>query len=156
MTISTTLSEHLQRLDVKYDLIPHPHTESSMQSAQKAHVPGNQLAKGVVVRDGDHYAMVVVPSAKHIDRDWLRSQFGDTAELASEADLSRVFYDCAPGAVPPIGKAWGLDTYLDESLVGQPEVYFEAGDHEDLVRLSGEDFEALLKDAERGAYSQTI
>lgn len=156
MAISTTLGNYLAQNGIDYDLIPHPRTYDSMHTAQQAHIPGDRLAKAVIVQDGGEYTMVVVPSDEHVDLARIRRIVGESVELTSEADLSRLFPDCALGAVPPTGAAWGLDTYLDESLLGLPEVYFEAGDHEELVRVSGDSFEQLLKDADRGHYGQTI
>jgi len=63
-------------------------------------------------------------------------------------DLAIMFPDCELGAVPALGPAYKLDTVVDESLRGQEEIYFEAGDHEELIRVSGGDFESLLQDAD--------
>jgi Ala-tRNA(Pro) deacylase len=46
-----------------------------------------------------------------------------------------------------------METILDNRLVGLSEVYFEAGDHEDLVRVDGETFVRLLKEAQHGDIS---
>jgi Ala-tRNA(Pro) deacylase len=156
MAISTTLREYLEQQQVTYELIPHPRTGSSMESAQEAHVPGNRLAKAVIIREDDDYSMVVVPSVEHVDLAMLREGFGHGVELATEPELDDLFPDCASGAVPPIGPAWGMDTYLDECLLEEDEVYFEAGDHEDLVRVTGEQFVKLLGDARRGHYGHTL
>jgi len=64
-----------------------------------------------------------------------------------------LFDDCEPGAVPPLGPAYGIETLLDESLTSVADVFFEAGDHELLVHLRGEIFQALLRGARRGYYS---
>jgi len=156
MAISMTLGNFLIKHQVNYDLIPHPHTGSSMETAQEAHIPGSRLAKAVILKEDDHYLMVVIPSVEHVDLTEVRQHFGAGMELASEAELSRLFPDCSFGAIPPTGAAWGLDTYLDECLLDEPEIFFEAGDHEDLVRVSGEQFVELMEDAERGHYGHTI
>ena len=49
MAISTTLKDVLDQQQVAFELIPHPHTGSSMETAQQAHVPGNRLAKAVII-----------------------------------------------------------------------------------------------------------
>lgn len=152
MTISATLKGFLDRQQASYELVPHPRTGSSMETAEEAHVPGKRLAKAVIVREQGSYAMVVVPSAMHVDLAILRQQLGHDAELATEATLAELFPDCAVGAVPPVGAAWGLETYLDDCLLDEQEVYFEAGDHEELVRMSGEQFRRLLENAKRGHY----
>ena len=157
MTISSTLNEFLKQQEVAFELIPHPHTGSSMDSAQQAHVPGNRLAKAVVLKSDGNYSMVIVPSVEHVDLAVLREQLGTGLELATESELGELFPDCDVGAVPPIGPAWGMDTYLDECfLANDEEIYFEAGDHEDLVRVSGEQFQKLLGDARHGHYGHTI
>jgi Ala-tRNA(Pro) deacylase len=157
VTISSTLNEFLNQQKVAFELIPHPHTGSSMDSAQQAHVPGNRLAKAVVLKGDGNYSMVIVPSVEHVDLAVLREQLGTGLELATESELGELFPDCDVGAVPPIGPAWGMDTYLDECfLANDEEIYFEAGDHEDLVRVSGEQFQKLLGDARHGHYGHTI
>ena len=96
MAMSITLEEFLSQHNASYDLIPHPHTGSSMETAEEAHVPGMQLAKAVVIRDDDRYLMVVVPSAEHVDMAQLRRQFGHAVVMASEsAGVASIF--CVQG-----------------------------------------------------------
>ena len=66
----------------------------------------------------------------------------------NEIDLADVFSDCETGAVPALGPAYDLDTIVDPSLRGQQDIYFEGGDHKELVHLAGEDFEELMEEAE--------
>jgi Ala-tRNA(Pro) deacylase len=156
MAISVTLKDFLDQQQVAFELIPHPHTGSSMETVQQARVPGNRLAKAVIIKEDDNYSMVIVPSVEHVDLALLRQNFGHGVELATESELRELFPDCAIDALPPIGAAWGLDTYLDECLLDEPEVFFEAGDHEDLVRMSGDQFQQLLGNARRGHYGYTL
>lgn len=156
MAISPTLKNYLAQHNVDYTLLPHPHTGSSMETAEAAHVPGGALAKAVVMKGDDKRVMVVIPSNLHVDVAEFRRRVGHGFELATESDITDAFPDCAVGAVPPIGPAWGIDAYLDEGLLEHEEIFFEAGDHEELVRLKVSDFENLLGDAERGRFGNTI
>ncbi len=156
MAISVTLEEFLSRQHAQYALIPHPHTGSSMETAEQAHVRGQQLAKAVILKEEERYLMVVVPSVEHVDLAALRAQFGHSVELATEDELAQLFPDCAVGAIPPAGPAWGMETYLDECLLDEPEVFFEAGDHEELVRIDGGQFAQMLSSARRGHYGHTL
>lgn len=156
MAMSLTLEDFLSQHNASYDLIPHPHTGSSMETAEESHVPGMRLAKAVVIRDDGRYLMVVVPSAEHVDMGVLRQQFGHDVTMASEGELADLFPDCEIGAVPPLGLAWGVDTYVDESLLTEDEVYFESGDHESVVRVSGDQFESLMERAERGYFGRLM
>lgn len=156
MTISTSVKNHLKKQGIDFDLISHPRTIHSTDTALEAHVPGNRLAKAVIIRKGEDFIMVIIPSDEHVDLTQLNRLFAEPLDLASESELGQLIPDCSLGAVPAIGPVWGLDTYLDKSLLGLPEVFFEGGDHIELVRVSGDDFDRLLKDAERGHYGHTI
>ena len=61
--------------------------------------------------------------------------------------------DCATGAIPPLGPVYGLDVIVDHSLMGQPEIYFEGGDHRELICVAGRDFPRLLPNALYGTFS---
>ena len=71
MAISNKLRLYLKQHDVKYRLISHPHSASSMESAEKAHVPGDALAKGILVKEDGEYLMVVLPSDYYVELDTL-------------------------------------------------------------------------------------
>jgi len=156
MSIATTLKSFLEGKPVRYDLVAHPHTGSSMDTAAEAHVPGDRLAKAVIVKSDDDPLMVVVPSDYHVHLGLLHRYLGEGVGLATETELATLFPDCEPGAVPALGQAYSLRTLLDSSLLDQPEVYLEAGDHETLVRLGGEDFRALMEGAEQVDVGQHI
>jgi Ala-tRNA(Pro) deacylase len=54
--------------------------------------------------------------------------------------------------------AYGIKTIWDpkSSLGKQDEVFFEAGDHQSLVRMIGVQFHELMAPAERGEFSHHI
>ena len=64
------------------------------------------------------------------------------------------FWSLHCNAVPALGPAYGLETLVDESLLGVPEVWFEAGDHTTLVRVSGAAFRTLMEQARVAAISE--
>ena len=68
-------------------------------------------------------------------------------------ELLELFKDCEPGALPPLGLAYGVDTILDQSLVDAPDIYSEADDHRALVHVSGSGFLKLMANAPRGQIS---
>jgi Ala-tRNA(Pro) deacylase len=55
-----------------------------------------------------------------------------------------------------LGQAYGLMVLVDETLLDQDEIYFEAGDHTELVHVSGQDFEALMVHAGHGQFSRHV
>lgn len=158
MAIAARLESYLRERGVEYAIETHPHSEFSMETAQKAHVHGDALAKGVLVEGDDGYLLVVVPADYVVELGSLRKLLGKVVGLAVEADLGKVFDDCELGAVPPIGMAYDVRTIWDpsSSLGKLDEVFFEAGDHESLVRMSGAQFHELMAPAERGGFSHHI
>ena len=153
MTIAITQERFLVQRKAEYDLLLHPHTASSLETALAAHIPADQLAKAVVVKEGTDYAIVIIPASRWLQMDDLRKQLGRDLHLATEEEIATLFKDCEPGAVPPLGPAYGVETLLDEALASLDDVYFEAGDHEQLVHIRGEEFQDLLRGVRRGYYS---
>jgi len=153
MGIAMKLSDYLKANAVQYDVVNHPHSGSSMQTARASNVPARCLAKAVVLEDDTHKMMAVLPASRRLKLGELQASNGRALRLAPEAELKYLFNDCEPGAVPPVGVAYGIETVWDESLMEQPEMYFEAGDHETLVHMKTRDFIGLMKGARHSAFS---
>jgi Ala-tRNA(Pro) deacylase len=153
MPIAQTLKKYLTKNRVKYDVIAHEPTNSSMRTAEACHIPGDRLAKAVLLRDEMGYAVAVLPASRHIRLSDLKRQFGDDVRLASEREIVELFSDCARGAIPALGECYGLDIVIDSSIEDQPDIYIEAGDHATLVHMSQEQFADLTATAQHGRFS---
>jgi len=156
MTTANTVEKYLQDKAVAYDVVPHEHTSSSLQSARSAHVPPEQLAKAVLLEDGEHFLMAVLPSACHLNLADLRRQLGREVGMAAEDEIKDIFNDCALGAVPALGPAYGLETVYEDSLARQPEIFFEAGDHENLVHMQTSDYLSILRGCGHGNFCEPL
>lgn len=111
-----------------------------------------QRAKAVVLKQGRHRWMVVVPASAHLNMERLGYPTNDPVEPASEQDLRDLFPDCGLGAIPPIGPAYGVETWIDRTLLDQLEICFDSGDPDGLVRVTHDQFEQLLGPVRRGNY----
>jgi Ala-tRNA(Pro) deacylase len=145
MSIALTLQKYLAHKGIAYDLLPHRHTDTSLNSATSAHIPADKLAKSVILEDESGYVMAVIPANRHVKIGKLNQVLNRHMGLATEPELQQLFADCDPGAIPPVGEAYGIDTVIDDSFNNCPDVYFEAGDHEDLIHLKGTSFRKLMK-----------
>ena len=130
MAMSTTLKQYLTQQHITYDLVPHRHTESSMNAAGAAHISAAKIAKPVILEDENGYVMAVVPAHHHVRINKLNKVLGRKMGLATEQELKSLFLDCEVGAIPPIGQAYGIETIIDDCLGKCPDLYLEAGDHE--------------------------
>lgn len=153
MTIAPTLHKYLATENIQYDEIPHVYTMTTARAAQACHVPGDRVAKAIVLRRNGGYMLAVLPASHHLRMTELRERFGDDVDMAGEGEISELFVDCATGAVPAAGRCYGLDSIVEESIQKQPEVYVEAGDHETLLHMSRAQFARLTADAMHGRFS---
>lgn len=156
MSIAPTLQRYLAAEDIQYDVIPHDPTLSSMRTAEVCLISGDCLAKGIVLRRNSGYVLAVLPASHHIRLSDLRSQLGDSVEMAKEAEIDRLFSDCVHGAVPPIGQCYGLPLVVDDSIEAQPEIYMEAGDHETLLHMDRAQFVHLTANARHCRFSDKL
>jgi len=154
--MAKVIKQYLDAHGVKYDVIGHAHTSSSIRTAEAAHVPGDQLAKGVVLRDVNGHLMAILPATHYLDIGQMNAWLDRKLDLLPEDDLLGLFTDCEPGAVPPIGTAYGMEAVLDEALARQSDIYFEAGNHRELVHVDAEQFSYIEGRARRGHFSHHI
>jgi Ala-tRNA(Pro) deacylase len=120
-------------------------------------VPPRQVAKSVILEDERGCVMAVLPADLRVHVGALARLLGrHDLHLSDEARVSAIFHDCAPGAVPALGMAWGVQTIVDPALESVPEVYIEAGDHEQLVKLTREDFNALMREAQHAQFAHAL
>lgn len=146
MEIATTLVKYLADHSIAYDRLVHRHTASSLDSARVTNIPGNEVAKSVILEDEQGYVMAVVPATRHVKIGELNRLLGRHMGLATEPELARLFSDCELGAIPPVGQAYGMQTVVDDSLDQCNDIYFEAGNHEELIHIKGNTFRKLMKD----------
>ena len=154
MYIAETVSAFLSALDVGFDVVRHRHTHDSATTALRAHVPVDHVAKAVLLCDRDEFVLAVLPASHRIDGEALAIELGDRpVSVAEEEHIRLVFRDCECGALPPVGPAYGIDTIVDLNLLNAADVYFEAGDHEHLIHVTGADFRRLMTGARHGLFA---
>ncbi len=152
MTIATRLKHHLDAKGLPFDMIPHPYAATASECAEAAHVPGDHLAKSVLIHMEEGPMLAVVPSNHQIDLSALQSVTDRRLGLAAESEMQDLFDDCDLGAAPPVGEAYGVPTIVDNSLSGLDKIWFEAGDHKTLIEMRGKDFDKLMKGAEHASF----
>jgi len=144
MSISRTLNAYLDHERVHYDVLPHPEAFRALAIAQTLHTPGKEMAKVVIVKVQERFAMTVLPASWNVDLHRLRTVFAThRVRLATEDEIIGLFPDCELGAMPPFGNLYGLPVYVDQSLTEDEEIVFQAGTHSDAIRMRYWDFASL-------------
>jgi Ala-tRNA(Pro) deacylase len=141
----TRLKEFLEENEVEFVTVPHSQAFTAQEIAAAAHVPGKELAKTVMVKLDGKLAMVVLPGPDHVSMTRLEAVSGARqVELASEEEFAERFPTCEVGAMPPFGNLWDLPVFVDQRLREDEEIFFNAGSHTELMKLSYTDYERLV------------
>ena len=156
MGMAISLQAFFESHPLHYSVVPHDFTESSQHSAAAAHRTGYKVAKSVLLKDDESFLLAVLPACYRLDLGQLSHALGRNLDLATETEVATQFGDCALGAIPPAGVLYDLDTIVDEALIEQDDIYFEAGDHEQLIHMNRRDFGKLLGNARRGRFSHPV
>ena len=144
------LDEHM----IPFDLVAHPHSQTSAETARAAGVTLDRVAKGVLLDSMDCQMVAMIPADQEVQLGKLRQDVGVEFSLADEASVSRLFPECDPGVVPGLPNAWGVEMVWDDALMAQPDVYLEAGDHERLLHIETRYLREAFGDAPHCHFTQ--
>lgn len=140
------LQEFLDENHIRYVSMRHSPAFTAQEIAAAAHIPGQEMAKTVVVKLDGELALVVLPAPEMVRMNHLRLETGASqAEIASEEEFKGRFPDCETGAMPPFGNLYGMTTFVEKSLAADEEIAFNAGTHTELIRMAFEDYRNLVQ-----------
>jgi Ala-tRNA(Pro) deacylase len=144
MAIATTVGDALEFEDIDFRVLRRP----AGDSLQACGVEPEAHAKALLLKDAHGYVLTVTSAARVPNVDFLRRALHRELVPAGEEDLDQLFCDCELGSVPPIGPWYRVPTIVEASLCERPRVFFDGGEPRSLVRVTGQGFARLLKDAE--------
>jgi len=147
MGIAITLKEYLSDHNTSYEQVYHTRTGCTLETSEVAHISGDKMVKPVLLGDDNRYFLALIPATHRLEIETLNDILDRDLVLMPDAEVARAFSDCELGSIPPIGDAYGIETWVDSCLVGQDDVYFESGDHELLLHTTVDDFKSLLGEA---------
>ena len=140
------VQEFLNNSSVSYDVLDHAPVFTAQQMAAIEHEPGKYVAKPVLVKVDGRHIMCVLAACCKIDLGSLKKQLGaKKAELADEKEIGEIFEDCELGAEPPFGNLYNLPVIIDKMLASDDHIVFQAGTHEQAIRLSMKDYKKLVE-----------
>jgi len=147
VSTSITVRRYLDKQDVRYATTVFDGKLEDMFSKGNDKVNPTQIAKAVVLKDFRGMLMAVLPGPNQLNIEALNRQLHRNLRIAEIEDYQTIFADCAPGILPPLGEAYGFETVVDDGLLDQDLVYFVSGNNNELVRISGYDFQLLHSNA---------
>jgi Ala-tRNA(Pro) deacylase len=146
MPVAKKLKAFLDKSKVGYHVLKHHERFTASEIAQALHVPGQDLAKVVMIQLDGRLVMAVLPANHRVNlAAFAESAGGELAVLATEQEFKDTFPDCEVGAMPPFGNLYGVDVFVDESLTADEQIVFEGGNHHEAVKLAYADFAGLVQ-----------
>jgi Ala-tRNA(Pro) deacylase len=136
------LTEALDAAGVRYDVIPHEHTESAADEARALGLPLDGVAKTLVVETAQGNIRAVLPASERISTTKLAKILDErrkSIHLAPEETLRSEYPEFEFGAVPPIGGAHRDRVIVDSHVADHDSIVLEAGSHDDSIRIATDD-----------------
>ena len=139
------LQDYLDQHEIRYVTISHSPAYTAQRIAELTRIPGKELAKTVIVKIDDKFAMAVLPASRRVNLRHMQEAIGaDDVTLSSEEEFRELFPDCEVGAMPPFGNLYDIGVYVAEQLTEDDEIAFNSGTHSELVQMSYRDFANLV------------
>ncbi len=133
--IPDRIDQYLREHHLPYVHSTHVRAISAQRFAAAEHVPGDRIAKPVVVSIDGKLALAVVSATQRVDTEELRRALGaKKVELAPETTFQERFAGCEVGAEPPL-RLFGLQLYVDAALARARRIVMRGGTHEDAIEL---------------------
>jgi Ala-tRNA(Pro) deacylase len=140
------IPEFLEKCHCHFERVSHGPTYTSERMAHELHVPGQRVAKSVLLRanGGYRYVVAVLPSSKKLDLNRASRLLGGTSlRLARKEEICERCPDCECGILPPFGSRYTMQTIVDSSLAENEEIVFEGNTHEEAIRMNFGEFRRL-------------
>lgn len=146
MAVLARLERFLKEHNTAFKTLEHTEAFTAQEVAAEMHVPGKELAKVVMLKGEKGFVMAVLPASRRVDIHRLKNILGEKdLRLSTEEEFKALFPDCEPGAEPPFGNLYNIDTLVDKTLTEDEQIFFNAGTHTSAVKIDYKDYAALVK-----------
>ncbi len=143
---SDQLESYLEEVQAPHLVRHHSRSMTALQLAEAENINPHEVAKVVILKDSEHYYMMVLPADYQLDLRAVRETIGNPEiTLAPESELATLFPDCEVGAMPPFGMLYQMPVYAETSLSDDKEIEFHAGSHQDAIRMKYSHWHAMVK-----------
>ena len=148
MTCKERVEAYLREQRVPFESQHHRVTFTAQEVAASEHLPGDVVAKVVMVFADADMVMLVLPASHRANLSKVAAELGViNVWLADEHEFSEIFRDCEIGAMPPFGNLYGVPVYVDRTLAEDEVIVFQAGTHSDTISMRYADYARLVQPA---------
>jgi Ala-tRNA(Pro) deacylase len=131
---------------IPFEELHHPQAYTAQEVARREHVSGHRVAKVVVVVADGRPVELILPASRRVNLGRVRSVLGAReARLATEEEMAACFRDCEVGAIPALRHWQDVAVLMDQALNVEGDIVFQAGTHQDAVRLNLRDWYEMVR-----------
>jgi len=146
----------LDESKVEYNHITHEHVHHSSDAAKIRGTNLEDAAKAIVLKvefkdekndstKSFKFIQAVLSADQRIDLKKLKILLQSKNVSLASPDEVLEKTGCTIGSVPPFGKLFNIQMYMDESLLKKDLIVFSAGTHNDSIQLKAEDYYKILE-----------
>jgi prolyl-tRNA editing enzyme YbaK/EbsC (Cys-tRNA(Pro) deacylase) len=142
--ILAMLDEH----DVKYRHLTHEPTRTSAEAAKVRGLSMRIGGKALLMKagTGDRFVIVVMSAALKLNSNALRRELGVDRLRFATVDELKELTGLVPGCVPPFGEPiLPFALYVDQSILANDRIAFNAGSLTDSVIMAVDDWRRLTR-----------
>lgn len=139
MDVYERIIELLDEEDVEYEVMEHEPVYTSEDAAKIRDTDVSMGAKALVLMADKKPVLVVVPGNERLDFKKFKKEFGVKDLRMAKPNEVKEVTSLEIGAIPPVGKAMGLESYYDNSFKEKDIVAFNAGSHTKSIKIQAQD-----------------
>lgn len=120
------------------------HHEPTLTSEDSAKARGEDIkigGKALVLKIDNNFRILVLSAAKRLDSNLVKKYFNAKNVRFADRDELMELTNLVPGSVPPFGNPIiGLELYVDNSIIENEKIAFNAGSLTDSIVMSVKDY----------------
>ena len=139
--LSNQITKFLDQAKVKYNVLEHKMVFTAHDVGATTKKKLGEIAKVVLVRADNTYALIVVPAGKYIDLAGIKKALkAKKVSIAKEKDIL-THLKTKVGLLHPFGSQYKVQTLLDKGMAKSKKMIASAGSFTHSVELGLKDFE---------------
>jgi len=156
MAIPKKIIEFFKKNKIKYEPIEHRTVYTAYDKAATLKVPEKIVGKTLILKGDGKLIFALIPANKNLDLNKFKKLAKiKKLEFTSEKLIKNKIKGVKVGAIPPFGNLWGLETFIDRSLINQPKIIINGGDYNWSIKINPTNFKKLIPNLTIGNFSKT-
>ncbi|MEA1079411.1 HDOD domain-containing protein [Marinobacter qingdaonensis] len=150
MALAARLERFLARKGIPYTDVPIPQATSFNAAVMESGQPRADVVQATLLIDIKGAVMAVHQFDSALDLEAIHQFTGRRLQTLTARQSMRLFSDCDPGFIPPIGGAYDLPVLLDDDVAQAERAVMASGSDDSLLEMEGRDLRLALAGARQG------